>query len=64
VECLPTAVLAIAVKLPERYKKLAGIESLPFEIRWSEPQEYYFALFLLLYLLAARARLRRALPAA
>jgi hypothetical protein len=61
-ECLPTAALAIAIKLPERYKKLAGIESLPFEIRWSEPQEYYFALFLLIYLLAARARLRRALP--
>lgn len=59
IECLPTAILAIAIKLPERYKKLAGIESLPFEIRWSEPQEYYFALFLLLYLLAIRARLRQ-----
>lgn len=58
-ECLPTALLAIAIKLPERYKKVMGIESLPFEIRWSEPQEYYFALFLLLYLLAVRARLRQ-----
>lgn len=62
IECLPTAVLAIAIKLPERYKKIAGIESLPFEIRWSEPQEYYFALFLLLYLLALRARLRATQP--
>lgn len=62
VECLPTALLAIAIKLPERYKKLMGIESLPFEIRWSEPQEYYFALFLLIYLLAARQRLRHGAP--
>ncbi len=62
IECLPTALLAIAIKLPERYKKLMGIESLPFEIRWSEPQEYYFALFLLIYLLAVRARLRQASP--
>ncbi len=63
-ECLPTAALAIAIKLPERYKKLADIQSLPLEIRWSEPQEYYFALFLLIYLLAARARLRAAGPRA
>lgn len=59
IECLPTALIAIAIKLPERYKKVMGIESLPFEIRWSEPQEYYFALFLLMYLLAVRQRLRR-----
>jgi len=57
-ECFPTALIAIAIKLPERYKKVAGLEVLPFEIRWSEPQEYYFALFLLLYLLAVRARVR------
>lgn len=62
IECLPTAVLAIAIKLPERYKKVMGIESLPFEIRWSEPQEYYFALFLLIYLLAVRQRLRHGVP--
>ncbi len=62
VECLPTALLAIAIRLPERYKKLMAIQSLPFEIRWSEPQEYYFALFLLIYLLAVRARLRQTLP--
>ncbi len=61
-ECLPTALLAIAIKLPERYKKVMGIQSLPFEIRWSEPQEYYFALFLLIYLLAVRARLQRETP--
>lgn len=60
IECMPTALLAILIKFPERYKKLMGIESLPFEIRWSEPQEYYFALFLLIYLLVLRERLRRA----
>jgi hypothetical protein len=57
-ECVPSAVLAIAISLPERYRKIVGPDSLPFEIRWSEPQEYYFALFLLIYLLAMRARLR------
>jgi len=62
VECLPTALLAIAIRLPERYKKVTGIDSLPLEIRWSEPQEYYFALFLLIYLLAVRQRLRHDVP--
>ncbi len=56
-ECIPTAVLAIGIKLPERYRDFAGPGSLPFEIRWSEPQEYYFALFLLIYLLAVNARM-------
>ena len=58
IECVPSAVLAIAIKLPERYKRIVGLDVLPFEIRWSEPQEYYFALFLLIYLLVIRARLR------
>lgn len=57
-ECVPTAVLAIAIKLPERYRDVVGPNGLPFEIRWSEPQEYYFALFLLIYLLAVRARVK------
>jgi hypothetical protein len=61
-ECLPTAVLAIAIRLPQRYKTVAGLDVLPFEIRWSEPQEYYFALFLLIYLLAIRARMRATKP--
>lgn len=56
VECLPCAVLAILVRLPERLKDAAGLESLPLEIRYSEPQEYYFALFLLLYLAALARR--------
>lgn len=57
-ECLPTAILAIVIKLPERYRDVAGPGALPFEIRWSEPQEYYFALFLLLYLMALHARIQ------
>ncbi|MEQ8232290.1 MAG: hypothetical protein RLW61_13865 [Gammaproteobacteria bacterium] len=58
-DCLPTAVLAIGIRLPERIKDIAGLDTLPFEIRWSEPQEYYFALFLLLYLASLRERVRR-----
>ncbi len=48
--CLPTAVICIAVRLPERLKGIFDLETLPLEIRYSEPQEFYFALFLLLYL--------------
>ena len=58
-ECLPTAVLAIAVRLPERIKDVVGLEQLPLEIRYSEPQEYYFALFLLIYLAALEHRVRQ-----
>ena len=59
-DCMPTALLAILVRLPERIKDLAGLESLPYELRYSEPQEYYFALFLLLYLAALDRRVRQA----
>ena len=57
VECLPSAVLAILVRLPERIKTLFEIEQLPLELRFSEPQEYYFALFLLLYLASVLRRM-------
>lgn len=56
-EVLPTALLAIAVRLPERIKSLLEIDQLPLELRFSEPQEYYFALFLLIYLASIRRRL-------
>ncbi len=56
-EVLPTALLAIFVRLPERIKTLFEIEQLPLELRFSEPQEYYFALFLLIYLASIRRRL-------
>lgn len=58
-ECFPTALLAILVRLPERIKSLFNIEQLPLELRFSEPQEYYFALFLLLYLAVAKQRLKQ-----
>jgi hypothetical protein len=57
-EVLPTALLAILVRLPERVKSLFGIEQLPLELRFSEPQEYYFALFLLIYLASIYRRLK------
>jgi len=56
-ECLPTAFLAIIVRLPERIKSIFEIEQLPLELRFSEPQEYYFALFLLIYLASVRKRM-------
>jgi hypothetical protein len=57
IECVPTALLAIVVRLPERIKSLFDIDQLPLELRFSEPQEYYFALFLLIYLASIRLRL-------
>ena len=54
----PAAGLAILVRLPERLKDLLDIESMPLEIRYSEPQEYYFAMFLMLYLASLAARKR------
>lgn len=63
VVCLPTSVLAIGIKLPQRYKHLMHpLQALPIEIRWSEPQEYYFALFMLLYLLVVHARIQTSTP--
>ena len=58
--CLPSAVLAILVRLPERFKEWFDLGPLPLELRYSEPQEYYFGLFLALYMAAYWARLRAA----
>ena len=56
-DCMPTAILAICVRLPPRIKDLFELPALPYEIRYSEPQEYYFALFLVLYLLSLTTRI-------
>ena len=56
IDCTFTAALAILVRLPERIKKWADIDTLPLEVRFSEFQEYYFALFLMLYLAAIYTR--------
>lgn len=55
-DCVPAALFALAVRFPERAKDLFGIKEMPFELRYSEPQEYYFALFLLMYLASLNAR--------
>ncbi|MFT4564665.1 MAG: hypothetical protein ACI9BW_004435 [Gammaproteobacteria bacterium] len=60
VELLPTAALAILIRLPERIKSLFDIEQLPLELRFSEPQEYYFALFLAIYLGSVYRRVKSA----
>ncbi len=56
-DCLPTAVMAELIRAPQRFKHLAGMQHRPIEISWSEPQEYYFALFLALYLASLWYRL-------
>ncbi len=56
--CVPAAALAILIKLPPRIQGLFDLGPLPVEIRWSEPQEYYFGVFLMLYLASAWVRLK------
>jgi len=58
-DVLPTAILAIALHVPDKVKDLFGLSQLPLEIRYSEPQEYYFALFLALYLASIYVRAGR-----
>ncbi len=57
--CLPAAVLAVVVRIPE-YARLWFDAELPLWLvfRASEPQEYGFALFLLIYLWSLYLRLR------
>jgi len=57
--CLPTALLAFLIKIPQRYANLTGqwLFSTPF--RTSEMQELYFAYFLMLYLLSWYLRLKQ-----
>jgi hypothetical protein len=56
--CLPTGIIAIGVKLPERYRDFLGGE-LPYHLpmRYSELQELFFAYFLMVYLLASYEKL-------
>ena len=57
-QLLPTAFLAIAIGLPQRFEKFFGWPiPYPLDIRASETQELYFALFLALYLWSFQRRL-------
>ena len=61
---IPSALLAILVKLPDRLNDWFALPvPPPFDMRESETQEYYFALFLTLYLCSVYARLRRQVQA-
>ena len=59
-QLLPTALLAVAIGLPQRLEKWFGWP-IPYalDIRASETQEFYFALFLSLYLMSYYLRLAR-----
>jgi len=55
--CLPAAILAIFSRMPERIKNLFDMSEYIVDIRTSEIQELYFAIFLMIYLLSIRKRL-------
>jgi len=54
---LPAALIAVLVKIPERLENLFGWWPYDFHVRYSELQEFYFAMFLMLYMLSIRKRL-------
>lgn len=62
-ECLPSALLGVVILFPKRYRQLFELPALPVEVHWSELQEYYFALFLALYLTVILRRLQHPLGA-
>ena len=57
--CLPAGLLAFLVRIPQRYENITGhwLFSAPF--RTSELQEFYFAYFLMLYLVSCYSRVKR-----
>jgi len=55
--CLPAAILAIFSRMPERINNLFDMSENIVDIRTSEVQELYFAIFLMIYLLSIRKRL-------
>jgi hypothetical protein len=57
--CLPSAMLAFLVRIPQRYENITGHWLFSVPIRTSELQEFYFAYFLMLYLATAYFRLKR-----
>lgn len=57
--CMPVALLAFIVRFPERYANLFGAWLFDMPFRTSELQEFYFAYFLMLYLMSCYSRLAR-----
>ncbi len=57
--CLPTAVLAILVKVPERLRDNFDYRLFEHNVRYSELQEFYIALFLSMYLYSFYIRLKK-----
>ncbi|MGH8119251.1 MAG: hypothetical protein ACRESK_01400, partial [Gammaproteobacteria bacterium] len=60
--CLPAALLAFLIKAPQRYANLAGHWPFSAPFRTSEMQEFYFAYFLMLYLISWYIRLKNINP--
>lgn len=58
--CFPAALIAILVRIPERFEKLTGVWLLSLHVRLSEVQEFYFAFFLTFYLMLWCSRLTKA----
>ena len=58
--CLPAAVCAIVLRLPDRFEKFVDKFETPFlaDLRLSEPQELMFGYFLMLFLMSFAVRLR------
>ena len=56
--CLPAGLLVFLVKVPERYADITGHWLFSAPIRVSELQEFYFAYFLMLYLMSCYSRLK------
>lgn len=54
--CLPAAILAIFSRMPERIMSLFDMSGTMINVRYSEVQELYFAIFLMLYLMSIRNR--------
>ena len=55
--CIPVAVLAILSRMPDRLNILFESNWMMFDVRYSEVQELYFAIFLMIYLLSIKCRL-------
>ncbi len=57
--CFPTALIVTVIKNIERYRETVGVKlPIPFDIRFSEPQEYYFAVFFLIYMVSFYSRIK------